>query len=344
MSKPELRRTYSTYTDNAKLNRSTQIRRDNDTIKTPSCTIYDIDNAVMSFISDVIRPEIVDNNAKITVPVVYANAEKWTQIQARGYMYDHNDRLMTPLIAVKRGSIAERDTLRKLDVNWNVDSGPQGNDTFARNAITYRSQYTKANRYDQFSVLQGIRPKQEIYVTGVPEFIDVSYDIVVWAEYVEQLNHIIEQIMLTGGYAWGTTWKFITLVQDYTFETVSTPGEDRLVRATIPITVKGSLLMEYEGHKSTIQKQYSIKKVRFNTEVETSELEDGSAGDAYLNTPPPGGFNTNEQGFVDNKTVPSDPRLNQSEQLPYTGPIDPRIDTSRDDVKSNKYNPLTGIL
>lgn len=340
MAKPELRRTYSTFTDNPGLNRSTQIRRDDDTIKTPSCTIYDIDNAVMSFISDIIRPEIVDNNAMIPIPVVYANAEKWTQIQSRGYMYDHNDRLMTPLIAVKRGTIAERDTLKKLDVNWNVESGPQGNDNFARNALTFRSQYTKSNRYDRFSVLQGIRPKQEIYVTSIPEFIDVSYDILIWTEYIEQLNHVVEQIMLTGGYAWGTTWKFITLIQDYSFETMSVPGEDRTVRATIPITVKGSLLMPWELHKSSVQKQYSVKKVQFNAESEVTDLEAESTGDPYLNTVPPGGYNANEQGFTKEMT-PSDPRLDQAKQLPYKEPIDPRVNTSRN---NNEYRPLTGIL
>ena len=220
----------------------------------------------------------------ITVPVMYANAEKWAQIQAKGYMYDHNDRLMTPLISVKRNSITERDTMKKLDVNWS----PETDNDFARNTLTYESQYSKNNRYDRFSVLQGTRPKREIYVSNIPEFVDVSYDILIWAEYTEQLNSIVEQIIPTGGFAWGTTWKFITSIQDYSFETVSVPGEDRIIRTTMPINVKGTLLSQYELKRSTLQKRYSVKRVSFGSETESFNADPDN--------PPSDGFNTND-GF-----------------------------------------------
>jgi len=284
MAKPQLNRTYSSFTTNPNIDRSTQIRRDNDTIKTPSCTIYDIDNAIMTFLSDIVRPEIVDNNAMIAVPVVYANAEKWAQIQAKGYMYDHNDRLMTPLISVKRNTITERDTMRQLDVNWS----PEVDNDFARNYLTFESQYSKNNRYDRFSVLQGTRPRREVYISNIPQFVDVSYDILIWAEYTEQLNVIVEQIIPTGGFAWGTTWKFITAIQDYSFETVSVPGEDRVIRATMPINVKGTLLSQYELKRSTLQKRYSVKKISFGSETESFNIDPDN--------PPSDGFNTNE-GF-----------------------------------------------
>ena len=52
------------------------------------------------------------------------------------------------------------------------------------------------------------------------------------------------------------------------FETVNTTGEDRLVRATIPLTVMGTLLSEQETRISTIKKMYSVKKLVFNTVVD----------------------------------------------------------------------------
>ena len=278
MAKPQLRKTYSTYTDNANIERSAQIRRDDDTVKTPSCTIYDIDNAILSYLSDVIHPEVVENNAVITVPVLYANAEKWTQIQARGYMYDHNDRIMTPLISIKRTGVADRDTMAQLDVNWN----PEGSNEFARNTLLYESQYTKNNRYDRFSVMQGIKPQRELYISTIPDFVDVTYDILIWTDYTEQLNNIVEQILPTNRFAWGTTWKFVTTIQDYTFESVSTPGEDRIIRATMPITVKGAILAPYQLQRSTLQKRYSVKRVNFGNETESFGAD--------TDNPPPGGF------------------------------------------------------
>ena len=277
MAKPQLNKTYSSFSNNHGIERAQETRRDDDTIKTPSCTIYDIDNAVLTYITDVIRPEIIENESVIPVPVMYANGEKWSQIRANGFMYDAEDRLMTPVIALKRNSITERDTMKKLDVNWN----PETRDDYARNTLLFENRYTKANRYDRFSVLQNSRPTRELYVSSIPEYVDVSYDLLIWAEYTEQLNSIVEQIMPTGGFAWGTTWKFITNIQDYSFETISTPGEDRVVRATLPLTTKGTLLMPYELKRSSLQKRYAVKRITFDGETSFN---------ADVDTPPPGGF------------------------------------------------------
>jgi hypothetical protein len=265
MSKPEIKKTYSSFSRNQELNRSLEIRRDDDTIRTPKCTIYDVDNAIMSYISEIIQPQIIENNNVIPVPVIYANGEKWAQIRERGYMYDQSDKLMTPAIVLKRNSITERDTLKKLDVNWN----PESDNNYARNTLTFENPYSKRNRYDRFSVIQGTRPRRELYVSSIPEYVDVSYDLLLWAEYTEQLNSIVEQIMPNGGFAWGTTWKFATYIQDYTFETMSSPGEDRIVRASLPLTVKATLLMPYELRRSSLQKRYSIKRVVFGSDNES---------------------------------------------------------------------------
>ncbi len=37
----------------------------------------------------------------------------------------------------------------------------------------------------RFSVLQGTRPRRELYVSSIPEYVDVSYDLLLWAEYTE---------------------------------------------------------------------------------------------------------------------------------------------------------------
>jgi hypothetical protein len=240
--------------------------------------MYDVDNAILSYVADVIRPEIIENDKLIPVPVMFANGEKWAQIRANGFLYDNNDRLMTPVIILKRNSITERDVMKKLDVNWN----PETRNDFARNTLLFESKYTKANRYDRFSVLQGTRPSRELYVSSIPEYVDVSYDLLIWTEYTEQMNSVIEQIMPTGGFAWGTTWKFITNIQDYSFENLSTPGEDRVVRATLPLNTKATLLMPYELRRSSLQKRYSTKRITFGNETESFN--------ANTDTPPPGGF------------------------------------------------------
>jgi hypothetical protein len=72
-----------------------------------------------------------------------------------------------------------------------------------------------------------------------------------------------------GGFAWGNEQnKYQTHMRAFNFETLNTVGEDRLVRATTSLTVKGTLLAEQEFRLSTLQKAYSIKRVRFDTVID----------------------------------------------------------------------------
>ena len=272
MAKIKLNKTYSSTSDDVQVNRANQIRRDDDTIKTPTCNIYDVDYAIISYLREIIHPQVEQDGQIIDVPIMYANGEKWSQVQKHGYIRDTKGKLMTPLIFIKRNNIVERDSLKKLDVNIN----PPGN------SITFKNKYTKVNKYDRFNVLQGKKPAEEIYISAIPEFIDVSYDLLLWTNYTDQLNGIIEQIMPTGGFAWGTTWKFTTVIGDYGFETMNNIGEDRLVRATLPLTTKATLLFETELRKSTFEKRYSVKKINFKTETQTFNVD--------VDNPPPGGY------------------------------------------------------
>lgn len=274
----EFKRSYSTFTDNKDLFANTtkrnedQIRRDDDVIKTPKCTIIDVDFAIMSYIRETIQPQIFENNAVVNVPVFYANGEKWAQYQKRGYILDDRGKIMTPYIGLRRNSITDRATLKMLGVNRN----PAGNE------YTFRNKFTQRNKYDRFSLLQGIQPSQELYISPVPEFIDVSYDLLIWTEYTDQMNSIIEQVMPLNGFAWGTTWKFPAFISDYTFESINTIGEDRIIRASLPIMVKASLIMPYELRVSNLRKQYSVKKITFGNET--------TSFNTNITDPPPGGY------------------------------------------------------
>ena len=268
MAKKEINKSYSTFTRNEVPNRANAVRRDNDIVKTPKITIEDVDFALISFIRDVIKPQVVENGQTIDVPVMYANGEKWAQVQARGFMRDRKGKIMTPIISIRRASITERDTLKSLGVNQN----PAGND------IVFRNKHTKENRYGKFSILQGTKRTQEYYAAPIPEFVDVAYEFLLWTEYTEQMNSLVEQIMPTNGFAYGTTYKFPTFLSDVSFETTNATGEDRIVRATIPAIVKGTLLMPFELRRSNIEKRFSVKKVVFGKETDGFNVSDAPQG------------------------------------------------------------------
>ena len=270
MAKKELKQTQNTFSRDPIVNRANEVRRDNDIIKTPKVTIEDVDFAMISYIRDEIKPQVIENGQTIDVPVMYSNGEKWAQVQAKGFMRDRKGKIMTPIISIRRASITERDTLKSLGVNNN----PAGND------FIHQNKHTVQNKYDQFSVLQGMKRNKEYYIAPVPEFVDVAYEFLLWTEYTEQMNSLVEQIMPTNGFAYGTIHKFPTYLQDVSFETTNATGEDRVVRATIPATTKATLLMPYELRKSNFEKRFSVKKIVFGTETDGFSVTDN----------PPGGY------------------------------------------------------
>jgi glutaredoxin len=248
------------------LNRATQIRRDDDVIRTPRRTLYDIDFAMKWFVENEIQPQVTHNNELINVPVIFANGEKWDSVRRLGYLRDEKGMLQSPLVVLKRNTLTERDQLKKLDTNRPVSIDGIGNQMY------YRAKYNKRNRYEDelFPIpINNPQESKEIYAINIPEYVDIEYDLMLWTDFTTQMNELVEQFMPYGGFAWGNEQnKYQTHMRAFNFETLNTVGEDRLVRATTSLTVKGTLLAEQEFKLSTLQKAYSIKRVRFDTVID----------------------------------------------------------------------------
>jgi len=244
------------------LNRALQTRRDDDVIKTKQRTLYDVDFAIKWYIDNEIQPQINTNGTLLTVPVIYANGEKWDNVRRLGYLRDEKGMLQSPMIMLKRNSVAERDEQRTLDVNR-----PQSS-----NYIVHKTKYNSRNRYeDELFPIPKNEPKlsEKIYIIDIPKYVTVEYDMMVWCDFTIQLNELIDQILPYGRFAWGNDGNvFSTTIGSISFETVNTIGEDRLVRATIPLTVQATLLAGQEARMSTVKKMYSIKQVSFTNFVD----------------------------------------------------------------------------
>lgn len=264
-NKPALKQTEG-LTPDLVLNRAMQTRRDDDVIRTAKRTAYDIDYAIKWYIDNEIQPQVTANETVIDVPVIFSNGEKWDNVRRLGYLRDEKGMLQSPLIMLKRNSIVERDNYRTLDVNR-----PQSG-----NQIVYRQKYNDRNRYeDELFPIPTNQPvdSEKIYIVDIPKYVTIEYDMMVWCDFTTQLNDLIDQILPYGRFAWGNDAnKFATAIGSITFETVNTVGEDRLVRATVPLTVHGTLLSQQEARIETIRKMYALKKVSFDVVVDVGDL------------------------------------------------------------------------
>ena len=247
------------------LNRAEQIRRDDDIIRTAKRNIYDIDFAIKWFIDNEIQPQVTANGQTINVPVIFSNGEKWDNVRRLGYLRDEKGMLQSPVIMLKRNSMVERDSVKSLDVNR-----PQ-----SENVRIYKTKYNERSKYQDelFPIpINNPQPSEKVYVVDIPKYVTVEYDMLLWCDFTTQMNSLVDQIMPYGRFAWGNeNNKFSTTLGSVSFETVNTVGEDRLVRATIPLTVLGTLLSEQEARRSTLRKMFSIKKLSFDQVVDVSE-------------------------------------------------------------------------
>jgi hypothetical protein len=242
-----------------KINRGTLRSRGTDEVKNISVGLMDIDAAIMYYFNNVIKPTVLENDETVKVPLMYSNPERWNSIQKNGYLVDNKKQLIIPLIVFKRNSISK-------DENLSVDKiDPLNPKLF----YTFQKKYSKENRYDNFAVQQGLNKTKELYTVGVPDYVNLEYEFVVWTSYTEQMNKIIEKIIWSEGSYWGEDgkFKFRTSIDNYTDASEFTVNSERLIRTNFSVTLKGYLIPEEFNSVVTTQKALTPKRILIGDDV-----------------------------------------------------------------------------
>jgi len=241
-------------------NRALDVRRDNDNVVIPSITLYDIDFAILYHLKEVIQPQVVENGNIITVPIKFADGELWAQIQRDGYLRDSNRNLILPLISIRRVSMQEDDRFPNLNVNATNEA----------NSMIVIPVIQKNNIHDL--PRKNNMVSYELYVSQIPQRVRINYEIIIWAETITHLNTITETIIPNSSLPWGDSFKFVTKIEDYSFDVTNNTGEERAAKCTINLLVDGQLQNEFNYKESALQKSYSIKRVVFKNEVQEDNL------------------------------------------------------------------------
>ena len=87
------------------LNRGNKTSYRDDDVKPFSIGIKDIDESILFYFENVIRPSVVQNGQRIAVPVIYGAPERWKSMQRDGFLRDEKGKLMAPLVMFKRTKI-----------------------------------------------------------------------------------------------------------------------------------------------------------------------------------------------------------------------------------------------
>jgi hypothetical protein len=243
-------------------NRALETSFRDDTTKPISIGIQDIDESVMYYFQNVIKPYVHQNGERIPVPIIYGSPEKWKSFQKDGYYRDLQGRIMAPLIMFKRNNIEKNRTLaNKLDAN-----NPH-------NVVVYGQKYSKQNEYSKFNLLNNVRPEKTYYATVVPDYLTVTYDCVIFTYYNDQLAKLIEMMEYASDAYWGDPerFKFKASIDSFATTTELSDNSERVVRSTFTIKMYGYIIPDIPQKDMNVAKKYSEKnKLTFGIETTTN--------------------------------------------------------------------------
>ena len=216
-------------------NRGKDLSFKDNKIKDISVGLEDIDQAIQYYFDNVIKPNVIQNNTRIAVPVIFGDAEKWKSVQNDGFYRDAGGKIMAPIIMYRRTNVEKNRTLgNKLD----------GNKSHLFNV--FETRYNSKNQYDKFSILTNRQPSKQYYVTVVPDYVTVTYECVLFTNFVEQNNKLIEAIEFASDSYWGdfNRWHFRTKIDTFAVTNVVEQGTDRAAKTTFTMTLNGYLVSD----------------------------------------------------------------------------------------------------
>ena len=231
-------------------NRSYEMSFKDDNTKPFTVGLQDIDESIMFYFQNVIRPFVYQNGTRIEVPVIYGSPEKWKSVQKDGYYKDKNGAIMAPLIMFKRDTMEKNRSLtNKLDSNQ-----PHLYTSFTKT-------YNPKNAYSNFNVLTNRIPVEQFVVNVVPDYVNLTYTCAIQTYYVEQMNKIIEAINYASDSYWGDPerFKFKASIDSYSTAIEVSDNSNRIIKGTFTIKLFGYIIPDTVQKDVTAIKKYNSK-------------------------------------------------------------------------------------
>jgi hypothetical protein len=254
-------------------NRETTIIPGNNFSQNYSITLKDIDTAILNHVKSIMKPIVKEANETFKVPVYYGNEERWKSARKRGVLRDKNNSLILPLIMLKRTEITRND-LSGQSYSHDLQN------KFV--SVVRNSSWGKDNQYDRFSVQQGVKPTYENVVTGMPTYNDITYEFILWTNFIQQMNPLVESFVDQSHTYWGnsTDLKFLSTIDNISDASEMSQDGERFIKSTFTVTTKAYLLPEYlnsvvTNKISNMRKELTPSRVTFSFEGDATDKQVG---------------------------------------------------------------------
>lgn len=236
-------------------NRGNQIKTEKEFINR-GIKLYDIDTAINDHMVETVVPTLEIMSEPFKVPVLYGNAERWKSIQRDGYLRDPRGQIQIPLIVFKRNGVEQWSGM-EIPINRQLSYPTVG-------------KYSAKHKYDLFSKMNGIEKPLVQYNVTIPDYVSLTYEVVMWTDFTEHMNTLVEAFQFAQDVYWGDKYgfKFKTKIDSFDTTSETAEGASRIVKTTFTLNVNAYLLPEKFDNQPTTKKAFTIKKVVWNTDTD----------------------------------------------------------------------------
>ena len=109
----------------------------------------------------------------------------------------------------------------------------------------------------------------------MPTYSDITYEFILWTNFIEQMNTLNEIFMEQNNKYWGNSenYKFLSSLESITDASEINQNGERFIKSTFTVKVSSYLLPEeinsvVTGKVSNLQKKLTPSRVVFGTEID----------------------------------------------------------------------------
>ena len=256
-------------------NRGKEISVKNKPRKDFSVSLEDHDAVIKYYFENTIKPTVIQNGTRISVPIIYGSPERWKSVQSDGVYRDKEGKIMAPIIMFKRDTLEKNRSLgNKLDGNK------------VQNYQVFETRFNQKNQYDRFSVITNRQPSKEYIMSVIPDYVTLTYSCAIFTDYVEQINPIVEAINFASDSYWGdfSRFKFRAKIDSFATTTEVNTEDGRTVRTNFNIVMQGYIIPDVINKQiANADIYYGTSQLVFNFETTTSDLDTVNATAADIN-------------------------------------------------------------
>lgn len=327
----------------------------------PSCGFEDVDRAVFKLFNEQLPLFYKKNGQQEKVPVIFAGGERAFILKRSKPHTDRSGALILPLVSIIRTTMDQQPTagggsgvgpgdgdmvISKRKISDSIDffneENEEGllNQTNVVNSNKHVGPSSRGYRRNLGGAViknDNDSPVIEIITMPAPRYFTVTYDVTIWAQYLQQMNDLLEAIMSSYNHNPSRTFKLDTdkgywfvgfvdspITPDINFDSMT--DSERIVKYNLSISVNGYIINpRFPGSQTSVRRTLSAPRISFDTKFSNIQNK------TVVGVPSP-----NLDHYIDSDFETTDEplpgRAIGGTKIPFVGP------------PSSGVNPVEGIV